>query len=88
MHLSTKMDSNLSLPILLIHDDTMDLGRSLPPMYRHALRPAPLSGHLFDGSAGCEELAEVDKVPSIKYHSYRLRVRQPAEGQADLQGRC
>lgn len=37
MHLSTKMDSNLSLPILLIHDDTMDLGRSLPPMYRHAL---------------------------------------------------
>jgi hypothetical protein len=26
MHLSTKMDSNFSLPILLIHDDTMDLG--------------------------------------------------------------
>jgi hypothetical protein len=87
MHLSTKMDDNISLPVLLIHDDALDLDQSLPPFYRHAHSPKPLSGHLFYDSAGCKVLAACAKVPSIKCLSYWLRVRQPAEGPDDLSGR-
>ena len=81
MHLSTKMDDNISLPILLIHDDALDLDQSLPPFYGHAHSPKPLSGY---DSAGCEEVAAFDEIPSIGYHSYRLRARQTADGPADL----